>query len=355
MKLLITGACGFVGCCLARSIREAGYDWTLFGIDNLSRRGSERNLVELSTLGVNFKHADLRSQSDVDALPAVDWVLDAAANPSVLAGVDGNSGTRQVMENNLLGTINLLEKCRRETSGFILLSTSRVYSIAAMANLPVHVTENHFTLDATQRLPVGVSESGISESFSTCAPISLYGASKLVSETLAVEYGDLGNFPVWVNRCGVMAGAGQFGRPDQGIFAFWINSHLRRKPLSYFGFGGMGYQVRDCLHPRDLIPLIDRQTATSHQGTQPKIVNVSGGLASSMSLRQLTEWCDDRFGAHHIDSVPEDRVYDIPWLVLDHESAARVWEWQPMTPVKQVLEEIATHALANADWLRLSN
>ena len=49
--------------------------------------------------------------------------------------------------------------------------------------------------------------------------MSLYGATKLASEQLALEYGSTYGFPVWINRCGVLAGAGQFGRADQGIFA----------------------------------------------------------------------------------------------------------------------------------------
>src|SRR5690606_1056606 len=121
------------------------------------------------------------------------------------------------------------------------------------------------------------------------APVSLYGSTKIASEALALEYGCTFNFPVFINRCGVMAGAGQFGRPDQGIFAFWINSHLRRRPLKYIGFDGQGHQVRDCLHPRDLVPLLDRQFAAGNAtAVADRIINVSGGAASAMSLRQLT-------------------------------------------------------------------
>src|SRR5207247_9786355 len=62
---------------------------------------------------------------------------------------------------------------------------------------------------------------------STTPPVSLYGSTKLASEFIALEYGGAFGLPVWINRCGVLAGAGQFGTPDQGIFAFWINSYLR--------------------------------------------------------------------------------------------------------------------------------
>ncbi len=55
----------------------------------------------------------------------------------------------------------------------------------------------------------------------------MYGSTKLASEIVALEYGEAFGFPVWINRCGVLAGAGQFGTPDQGIFSYWINAHLR--------------------------------------------------------------------------------------------------------------------------------
>ena len=108
-------------------------------------------------------------------------------------------------------------------------------------------------------LPEGVSAHGIAENFSTTPPLSLYGSSKLASECVALEYGETFEFPVWINRCGVLAGAGQFGRADQGIFSFWINAYLRRAPLRYIGFDGAGHQTRDCLHPRDLLPVLQKQ------------------------------------------------------------------------------------------------
>ncbi len=84
-----------------------------------------------------------------------------------------------------------------------------------------------------------------------------------------------------------MAGAGQFGQAEQGIFSFWINSWLRRAALRYIGFGGNDCQVRDCLHPRDLLPLLCRQMET-YIHDRPRVVNVGGGLANSMSLAQLS-------------------------------------------------------------------
>lgn len=354
MKLLISGVCGFVGSTLARSLAESGRGYQLFGFDNFIRPGSESNRDLLKRLGVQLFHGDVRAASDVDALPAVDWLIDAAANPSVLAGVDGKTSTRQLVEHNLGGTVNMLEYCKRHRAGFVLLSTSRVYAIAPLAALPVRPVDGAFQPQPGATLPAGLTPAGVDETFSTTAPVSLYGATKLASEALALEYGETFELPVFVNRCGVLAGAGQFGRADQGIFAYWLNSHLRRRPLSYIGFDGKGHQVRDCLHPRDLVPLLERQLAAPRMPAGDRVVNVSGGLRSARSLQQLTAWCDQRFGAHPVAVNPAPRPFDIPWVVLDHAKASRLWQWQPQTSTDTILDEIAAHAQAHPAWLDIS-
>jgi len=202
-------------------------------------------------------------------------------------------------------------------------------------------------------LPDGLTAAGVSEKFSTAPPISLYGSSKLAGEIVALEYAGTFNFPVWINRCGVLAGAGQFGKPDQGIFSFWINSHLRRRPLKYIGFDGQGHQVRDCLHPRDLVPVLLAQM--KHRGNdQPRIANFSGGAVNAMSLAQLTDWCDARFGQHAVASDANPRPFDIPWMVLDSSLGAKQWNWQPQFSLEKVLDEIARHAEQNPNWLEIS-
>jgi CDP-paratose 2-epimerase len=259
------------------------------------------------------------------------------------------------VDHNLTGTINILEYCKTHRAGFILLSTSRVYSIAPLASLPVKAGNDGFQLSAVSgQLPAGVSAAGLSEDFATQAPVSLYGATKLASEAMAFEYGETFGFPVFVNRCGVLAGAGQFGRADQGIFAYWINAWLRKRPLKYLGFGGQGHQVRDCLHPRDLVPLLVRQFSAPKMSVADRFVNLSGGAASAMSLKQLSDWCGGRFGPHSVVPDGTPRPFDIPWIVLDHAKATTIWNWKPATPTAAILEEIAQHAEHNPGWLELS-
>jgi len=355
MKLLITGICGFVGSTIACTLQDErrAEALTIFGMDNFSRPGSESNRHELKRRGIKLFHGDLRLGSDMDGLPAFDWVIDAAANPSVLAGVDGKTSSRQILEHNLASTVNVLELCKRHKAGFILLSTSRVYSIPVLAGLPIVEKGGAFMLDSGKPLPKGVSAQGVTEEFSTVPPLSLYGASKLASELIALEYAHTFGFPVWIDRCGLLAGAGQFGRADQGIISFWINAYLRRHPLKYIGFGGHGYQSRDVLHPRDLAPLLLKQFDYCGQ-PENRVFNFGGGPASTFSLLQLSRWCDERFGGSKIEADPASRPFDIPWMVMDSSRAKLFWDWQPRTNLADILDEVARHAQEQKDWLDVS-
>ena len=125
-------------------------------------------------------------------------------------------------------------------------------------------------------------------------------------------------------------------------------------PLKYLGFGGQGFQVRDCLHPHDVVLLLLKQMNAGLAQERPRIVNVSGGAASAMSLAQLSDWCAARFAPHAVAADGSSRPFDIPWMVLNSGLAGKIWNWQPQTPLQTILEEIARHAESHPDWLDLS-
>jgi len=352
MKILVTGGCGFVGSQICINLSKIIQDVHITSLDNLSRKGSWLNTKVLNEIGVKVVHGDTRSLDDIFACGKHDWIIDAAANPSVLAGLDGSSSSSQLVQTNLVGSINLLEVCRAWSAGFILLSTSRVYSISSLADIPLKEGADLFVFDKSQPHASTVSSTGIRETFSTSPPLSLYGSTKLCSELLSAEYSSAFSIPVWINRCGVLAGAGQFGKADQGIFSFWLHSWLADKPLKYIGFNGNGYQVRDCLHPYDLAFLIYHQISSNSGCLNP--INVSGGITSSFSLNQLSAWCTDRWGPRSVDRADLDRPYDLPWVVLDNSLAYQSLGWRPTIDTSSILDEIASFAESNPDWLNLS-
>ena len=168
---------------------------------------------------------------------------------------------------------------------------------------------------------------------------------------MALEYGDAFGLPVRINRCGVLAGAGQFGEADQGIFAFRLHSWREGRPLKYIGFHGKGHQVRDCLHPRDLAALVSLQLQAGDDRSKPRLANVSGGEASARSLQQLSRWCAEHWGPNVVTHNPNSRPYDVPWVVLDHESVSRGWSWTPLHGVDTILDEIGDFADGVNDWI----
>jgi len=202
-------------------------------------------------------------------------------------------------------------------------------------------------------ITTGLSSAGITEDFPSIPPLSIYGSTKLCSEIMALEYAEAFDLNVIINRCGVLAGAGQFGKADQGIFSFWIHSWKEQRPLKYIGFMGSGFQVRDILHPLDLSSLIIKQIS-SHNNTQSHIFNVGGGIKSALSLKQLSELCTRRWGRREVGKSYTQRQYDIPWLVLDTTKTRQFWDWEPSLSNLQIFEEIADFADRNDRWIEIT-
>src|SRR5262249_53282599 len=186
----------------------------------------------------------------------------------------------------------------------------------------------------------GVSAAGISESFSLSGHRSLYGTTKLAAELLVEEYRAMYGLRSVINRCGVISGPWQMGKVDQGFVVLWLSRHLFGGPLSYMGFGGDGLQVRDVLHVDDLYNLIVRQLnrLTEYSG---RLFNVGGGMASSLSLCELTSLSRKISGRTiELGHIPETREADIPFYVSDHRAVTQTTGWTPKRSLAQLLEDV---------------
>src|SRR6516162_8590119 len=314
MRVLITGGAGFVGSHLALSFKREKPDSAVIALDNLKRKGSELALRRLAEGGVEFRHGDVRNPEDLAETGGLDLLVECSAEPSVQAGLYG--GERYLINTNLVGTINCLDHARRHDAAVIFLSTSRVYPIAPLRELPLVPTETRFVIPASKTGP-GWSACGITESFPLIGSRSLYGATKLCSELIIGEYVALYGLRAVINRCGVLTGPWQMGKVDQGFVVFWAARHLFGGPLSYNGFGGTGLQVRDALHVEDLYRLIRDQVVQLHAHSG-KTYNVGGGAECSVSLAELTEFCVRHTGRRlSIASQPKANPVDIPYYVTD--------------------------------------
>lgn len=338
VRVVITGGAGFVGSGLALAFRQQHPGAEIVAFDNLKRRGSELNLERFKAHGIAFQHGDVRSPDDLAELPRTfDLCIDASAEPSVLAGLSGSPA--YLLQTNLLGTLNVLELVRQRGKALLFLSTSRVYSMEPLRQLGLREGPSRLELEATQNAP-GVSARGIAEDFATHLPRSLYGASKLASELVIQEYVASYGLKAVINRCGVIAGPGQFGKVDQGVFTLWVANHVFGQPLKYLGFGGTGKQVRDLLHPDDLFRALELQLADLDR-LSGQTFNLGGGPRISTSLAELTALCQKLTGAQvPIASEPATSPVDIPWYVTDSGKAEKTFGWKPQKSVEAIVGDI---------------
>jgi CDP-paratose 2-epimerase len=348
-RLLITGGAGFVGSNLAFSLANRHPDWELVALDNLYRKGSALNLPRLEEAGVEFVEGDVREPHDLMALPAFDAIVECSAEPSVMSGVDGDTG--YLVHTNLTGAYNCLELARRDSAFFVFLSTSRVYPVQPQVDLRLEEADTRFELAAEQDVR-GVSPAGISEDFPLEGARTLYGATKLAAELLVEEYRAALGVPAVIDRFGVIAGPWQMGKVDQGVFTHWMLAHHFRNPLSYIGFGGHGKQVRDLLHVEDLVDLVERQLLDP-QKWDGHTVNAGGGRECSLSLLETTEICRRLTGNEvPITPVAETRQGDVPIYLSDCARLFEFDEWRPRRSAEQVLADI--HEWVAADEERIA-
>lgn len=338
MNILITGGAGFVGSNLARIFKKSKVASRVVCFDNLKRRGSEINLQAFRQEGIEFVHGDVRNEHDLQGIEgSLDVVIDGSAEPSVLAGM--GTSPRYLLDTNLMGTLNCLEFCRQRSLGLVFLSTSRVYSLEPLKKIPLKPVGNRFAHETSKEIP-GLTPKGITEIFPTDTPRSLYGATKLASELFVQEYCQTFNMPAVINRCGVIAGPGQFGKVDQGVFTLWVANHYFGKSLTYTGWGGEGLQVRDLLHPQDLADLLQIQLAKLSQ-LNAEIFNIGGGLSVSTSLKELTAICQTATGRSiEIAPRPDTSSVDIPFFVTDSSKAMQRFDWSPRKSVKDIVSDI---------------
>jgi len=315
-------------------LRQAFPESKIVALDNLYRRGSELNVPRLQAAGVEFHRGDVR---DPKTFPqeAFDVLIECSAEPSVLAGQDGSPD--YVFQTNLVGAYHCLEKVRRDNGRIIFLSTSRIYPVAV---LEAHPWREEATRFAWEDGRDGITSRGVAETAVLDGARSLYGYTKLSAEQLIEEYRASYRLKSIINRCGVIAGPWQFGKVDQGVASLWVQAHHFGRTLSYIGYGGQGKQVRDFLHVNDLCDLIVEQICdfNSWDGWQG---NVSGGLANTASLCELTALCQEVTGKKiSIKPVAENRPFDLRLFIGDCAKLFARSAWRPKRDVGQIIHDI---------------
>jgi len=355
MRILVTGGSGFVGAQLAFYFAQRRHHVTV--MDNLVRRGSELNLGRFQREGIEFVHGDVRNREDFANLSgAVDVLVDASAQPSL---VYGYANPVFDLTNNTFGLVNALEFARSRGCPLIFCSTNRVYSGDRVNALPRREEATRWTWDAAAwaALPAGERAKGfdpahgIAEEFSVDGgQHGVYGLSKIMADLACQEYADAFGVPTVINRFGVLAGEGQFGKSEQGWTAWWAIAHHFGLPLRLIGWGGK--QLRDVLFIEDVCRLVEREIEQVHR-IAGQVFNAGGGAEHTVSLVEATELMRKKFGrAVPVTIEAEARKADLCVYFTDARKAERVLGWTPRIGIEEGFERIIAWVKENEEGLR---
>jgi CDP-paratose 2-epimerase len=300
------------------------------------------NVPKLIKMGIHFVHGDIRNVEDICELPAeADCLIECSAQPSV---VSGYANPVYDFTTNVTGVLNCLEFCRTRGIGMIFLSSSRVYPARTINALPVVETDTRWDWDprvAQEALPRGFDPKlGISAKFDMDGPTkTIYGASKAAADFFCQEYADAFDIPIIVDRCGVIAGQGQFGVVGQGWLTFWAISCLFDRPITYLGYKGK--QVRDILFIEDLCSLIQIQLQRLRD-LSGSVWNVGGGRRNSLSLTEASALMERLLGKSLTTSYRDQiRRGDMIIYITDNSDIRRDVNWVPVISIEGGAESIA--------------
>ena len=334
-KILITGGCGFVGSNLAIYLKNKKFNIT--SLDNFSRNGSKLNCKLLKENNIKNFNIDIRNTKKIFLLPRFDYIIDCCAEPSVEAS---KSNIKKVFDVNLVGTLNILKKVTKEKSKLIFISSSRVYSIEKL--------NKDFKTKIKQKNP----RSKININYLKHGAKSFYGFTKFASEQLIEEFRYLFKIDYLINRCGVIAGPGQFGKTDQGFASLWVWKFLTKQKMKYIGYGGNGNQVRDLLHIEDFCELIYKQI-TKFKKIKNKTFAVGGGLKNATSLKKFSNLCEKITGNKiSFSKVKSTSVYDIPYFVTCNKTVSEVYKWFPKKNLSDLIEDTLSWQKNNFNVLK---
>lgn len=318
-KAIITGACGFIGSCLAK--RLLSHDVEVFGIDNLSRAGTEFNSIDLQKhRGFRLSRVDLsdtsKSMNVFKKIGNVDAVFHLAAQVAVTTSYEDRMLD---FSDNAKASLNVLEGVKIHSPGAYCLyaSTNKVYG---------HITASK---------PVGTDF--------ILDPYTPYGVSKATGELYFTEYGrDEIGLKTCSLRQSCIYGHSQYGVEDQGWMAWFAIANLLDRQICIYGDGK---QVRDLLYVDDLIDLYLEAYQVGLTGSWP----VGGGVDQSINLKQglsmIEAYTRKPFAnMQHGDIRPGDQ----PYFVADNSWTKKQGiGWKPKinvdTGVSRMIDWIQDH------------
>jgi len=330
MKILVTGAAGFIGFHLSKRLLEEGR--SVVGLDNLNDYydpGLKKDRLGRLEKFPGFIHAGF-DMADRQAMPELfeKHGFDAVVNLAAQAGVRYSLiNPHSYVDTNLVGFVNILEGCRHTgVKHLVYASSSSVYG--ANTNMPFSV---HNNVDH---------------------PVSLYAASKKANELMAHSYSHLYDLPTTGLRFFTVYGP--WGRPDMALFLF-TKAILEDRPIDVFNNGNM---ERDFTYIDDIVEgvfrIIDRTPAanTEWSGMNPdpatsycrwRIYNI--GNNRKEKLMRYIEVLEDCLGKKAEKNFLPMQDGDVPATYADVDDLVREINFKPATSIEDGIRKFV-------DWYR---
>ncbi|MFD8147117.1 dTDP-glucose 4,6-dehydratase [Streptomyces sp. NPDC059708] len=317
MKVLVTGAAGFIGSHFVRMLLQgeeaAGERHLVTAVDSLSYAGNLENLAPVrDSEGLRFERGDVTDAALMDRLAAgQDAVVHFAAESHVDRSIDG---ARDFVLTNVLGTQTVLDAALRGGVGRVLhVSTDEVYGSIASGSWP----EEH-----------------------PLEPNSPYAASKAASDLVALAYHRTHGLDVRVTRCSNNYGPYQF--PEK-VIPLFVTNLLRGLDVPLYGDG---LSVRDWLHVDDHCRGI--LLALEH-GRAGEVYNIGGG--TELTNRELTGLLLEACGAgpERVRYVADRKGHDRRYSV-DCGKARRELGYEPRRDFARGLAETVAWYRENRSW-----
>jgi CDP-paratose 2-epimerase len=336
MRYFVTGGAGFIGSNTVRRLLDDGEEVVV--LDNLSRRGSERNLEWLKQEAGSFEfiRQDVRDFEGLRGALAshrdTDVILHFAAQVAVTSSV---TDPRQDFEINALGTFNLLEAVRTLEIRPVVLFTSTNKVYGELGHLEIREESTRY---AYADRPLGVDERTPLDFYSP------YGCSKGAADQYVRDYGRIYGLPTIVFRNSCIYGTRQFGIEDQGWLAWFVIAAHKGWPISIYGDGK---QVRDALFIDDLVEAMLR-AVRSPGVTAGKAYNIGGGPEKTVSVwREFGPMLESLRGGPLPVTYQDWRPGDQKVYISDIRLAGSDLGWQPRIDVTEGVRRLYEWVGAN--------
>jgi CDP-paratose 2-epimerase len=333
-RYLITGGAGFVGSNLAHALLQRGEELAI--VDNLSRKGTEKNLAWLKEThgekGFEFLQTDIRdADACVKACAGRDVIYHLAGQVAVTTSV---TDPRTDFDINALGTLNVLEGARANGRNPILgfASTNKVYG--GMEEVDVRLEGDRYDYVG---LPGGVSEEQPLDFHSP------YGCSKGVADQYVRDYSRIYDLPTFVFRMSCQYGPRQFGNEDQGWVAHFVIATEKGHGLNIYGDGK---QVRDVLYIEDLCRAW-LAAADKIDVVRGRIYNIGGGRENVLSLLELIEHLQELQGREIPVTYGDWRPGDQKVYISNVARAKKELGWEPKISKREGVEKLLQWVRAN--------